>query len=160
MRITKEQRAAVWRQVWKHIGGECEHCGQPAEVTHHVKPETKSFAIGDQIHEGFRSLKPELKKCIPLCRSCHTSHHNPPGPVVHGNPWNYSNGKCDCERCLKASREYQRNWAEPHREKKNKKARECYAANRDEILQRQREQWAARQAKRKAKKDLSNPTQK
>ena len=58
----------------------CLLCGEsdPCCVSaHHVKPEEKSFDIGELQSGGHSpdTISAELKKCVPLCENCHRKVH-------------------------------------------------------------------------------------
>ncbi len=42
---------------------------------HHLDSKNKKFNIGGSSRKGMKSLMDEIKKCILLCRNCHTEFH-------------------------------------------------------------------------------------
>jgi len=85
----------------------CEYCGSMDNlVLHHVNPETK---LGSQIWLwGDKRRTEEIDKCIVLCSSCHTRHHNKNrktlfsrlgGLVKHGTVYAYCARRCRCDEC-------------------------------------------------------------
>lgn len=42
---------------------------------HHIDPSTKLFNIGDASKKSIKTIEEELKKCITLCRNCHSEFH-------------------------------------------------------------------------------------
>lgn len=63
------------------LGGKCSICGYSKNLAsldfHHTDPETKEDAIGYMVacHQ-WEKVKEELKKCILVCKTCHTEIHN------------------------------------------------------------------------------------
>jgi Zn finger protein HypA/HybF involved in hydrogenase expression len=56
----------------------CQKCGDNRPYVldfHHLTPSAKSFDLGDASKHGIEKLKEELKKCITLCRNCHSEFH-------------------------------------------------------------------------------------
>jgi hypothetical protein len=56
----------------------CKKCGEKRYWVidyHHVDPSTKDNPIPYYKSCTLETLKTELKKCIPLCRNCHTDFH-------------------------------------------------------------------------------------
>lgn len=42
---------------------------------HHKDPSEKSFNLGNATKYGMKTIKNEIKKCILLCRNCHSEFH-------------------------------------------------------------------------------------
>ena len=42
---------------------------------HHIDPTKKEFAISKLKAYSFYKLKPELDKCVLLCKNCHAEYH-------------------------------------------------------------------------------------
>jgi Zn finger protein HypA/HybF involved in hydrogenase expression len=56
----------------------CRKCGDVRPYVldfHHLDPSTKSFDLGDASKKGIKTIEEELKKCITLCRNCHSEFH-------------------------------------------------------------------------------------
>ena len=56
----------------------CRKCGEKRYWLidyHHIDPKTKDYPIPYYKTCNLETLKVELKKCIPLCRNCHTDFH-------------------------------------------------------------------------------------
>lgn len=56
----------------------CSKCGDDRYYVldfHHINPNEKDGAISDMVSKSQKKLYKELKKCIPLCRNCHTEFH-------------------------------------------------------------------------------------
>ena len=56
----------------------CNKCGEKRWWVldfHHVDPLEKEFNISTLLRKNHTKLYEELKKCIPLCRNCHTDFH-------------------------------------------------------------------------------------
>lgn len=43
-------------------------------VFHHISKKTKNFTIGNGV-KNLKDTVEEIKKCIPMCNSCHTKYH-------------------------------------------------------------------------------------
>lgn len=60
------------------LGGKCAKCGwfgdQAGFDFHHVRD--KRFAFGDIAHKSWRAVGKELKKCVLLCKNCHSVEHS------------------------------------------------------------------------------------
>ena len=65
------------------LGGECSICGYKKNSSaldlHHLNPSEKSFALDLRSLSNRKQSKidEEIKKCILLCRNCHSEIHNP-----------------------------------------------------------------------------------
>ncbi len=42
---------------------------------HHIQPENKKFNLGDATKYSIKKIEEEIKKCILLCRNCHSEFH-------------------------------------------------------------------------------------
>lgn len=79
-------------------GKKCKKCGSTIKLElHHKNPkEKKSHNIWSWSVE---SREKELKKCIVLCKICHTNHHAKlKRKYTHGTANMYDRG-CKCEKC-------------------------------------------------------------
>ena len=61
-------------------GGKCQKCGYndciEALVFHHIdKAKNKNFTIASRSNVAWKTIKPELDKCILLCSNCHAKVH-------------------------------------------------------------------------------------
>lgn len=78
-REARERRTAIKKKCVEYFGGCCSKCRYnkclAALDFHHKDPSTKDFEIGRKKLLGFDKLKPELDKCILLCRNCHAEEH-------------------------------------------------------------------------------------
>jgi hypothetical protein len=57
----------------------CQKCGEKRYWVidyHHVNPSQKDHPVTYYKTAALEVLKKELKKCIPLCRNCHTDFHH------------------------------------------------------------------------------------
>ena len=57
----------------------CQKCGEKRYWVidyHHVDPNQKDHPVTYYKTAALEVLKKELKKCIPLCRNCHTDFHH------------------------------------------------------------------------------------
>jgi hypothetical protein len=80
----KAQRKKLYQEYkdfvqLQRIGKVCAECGetQPDKLDfHHVDPATKKFAIARTASRSKAAILAEIAKCIVLCHSCHTAHHN------------------------------------------------------------------------------------
>lgn len=67
----------------QQLGGQCAYCGyrknSAALDLHHVNPQEKSFALDLRSLSNRKQSKidTEARKCILLCRNCHSELHNP-----------------------------------------------------------------------------------
>ena len=92
----------------------CAHCGTSKKlILHHVDQSTK---IDSWVWDwGKKRREEEIAKCIVLCMSCHTKHHNKERClniegglgsiklIIHGNSYAYNVYKCRCSICSKAA---------------------------------------------------------
>jgi hypothetical protein len=67
----------------EYKGGKCCKCGYNKNVKamdfHHLDPTKKEFAIGaNGLTHTWERVKKELKKCILVCRNCHSEIHDVP----------------------------------------------------------------------------------
>ena len=56
----------------------CSKCGDSRYYVldfHHLDSTKKEGTIGEMVSKSQKKLYEELKKCIPLCRNCHTEFH-------------------------------------------------------------------------------------
>ncbi len=71
----KERRAFVDEYKSKCSCGKCGDTRPYVLDFHHLDPLTKSFDLGDASKKGIKTIEEELKKCITLCRNCHSEFH-------------------------------------------------------------------------------------
>jgi hypothetical protein len=73
------------KQVILTMGGKCSRCGYNKNLAsldfHHLDPNTKSFNLNATViaYGPQEAVQTELKKCVVLCRNCHSELHNPVG---------------------------------------------------------------------------------
>lgn len=85
------------------LGGKCVICGYDKSFLvlefHHTDPKEKDFNISEKSAWGFERLKPELKKCVLLCPTCHREVHVGIAtlPILNSNPSDTSNKETDCQ---------------------------------------------------------------
>ena len=69
----------VKQEAVDYLGGKCLLCNydkcQEALDFHHVYPEQKEFAIRDKSSKTFKTILPEIQKCVLLCANCHRELH-------------------------------------------------------------------------------------
>lgn len=53
----------------------CEENDPVALVFHHINPEEKSFTISEFTHHKWMDILLEIKKCVVVCRNCHSKIH-------------------------------------------------------------------------------------
>lgn len=74
----KSYRTKVKEMAVEYKGGKCCLCGYKKCIKaldfHHVNPKEKDFPISGGTR-SFENLKPELDKCILVCRNCHSEIH-------------------------------------------------------------------------------------
>lgn len=62
-----------------YLGGECKRCTFKENIAvlvfHHLDPFDKKYDISRKMSKGFLWNKPELDKCILLCKNCHDIVH-------------------------------------------------------------------------------------
>ncbi len=69
--------------VAHYLGGKCSKCGYDKNLSaldiHHTDPSKKEFQLNATKLGGtdWETVKVELKKCVLLCKNCHSEHHNP-----------------------------------------------------------------------------------
>lgn len=68
-------------KVIKLMGGKCSRCGYDENYAaldmHHKDPSTKELSNQDIKERPWQLVVAEIKKCVLLCKNCHTAHHNP-----------------------------------------------------------------------------------
>lgn len=73
VRREKRQRSIEYR------GGMCVICGfdkYPCSLDfHHLDPNTKDDAYESIMSSGWERIRPEIEKCVLLCKNCHTALH-------------------------------------------------------------------------------------
>ena len=83
-RSCANKKTIQWQQQRKieavnYKGGKCTKCGYnkyPCALDfHHLDPSKKDFCISKRKNCSIEILKPELDKCILLCRNCHAERH-------------------------------------------------------------------------------------
>jgi predicted transcriptional regulator len=78
-RITYEKQCQLKIDAMEYKGGKCCLCGynkcKGALDFHHIDPEKKEFAIGSLRAYRWDIVKPELDKCILVCKNCHAEIH-------------------------------------------------------------------------------------
>jgi len=72
----KKKREERREKFIEMLGGECSQCGfsecYRALDFHHVNPEEKEFIISGNETRALEDVKKEVRKCILLCKNCHT----------------------------------------------------------------------------------------
>ena len=65
------------RQAVIYMGGRCKDCDGKFPLCaydfHHLDPTQKDFGISKKTN--FEEVKPELDKCVMLCKNCHSIRH-------------------------------------------------------------------------------------
>lgn len=92
------------------LGSECSQCGSTDRIEFdHIDPTTKSFDILEQWNRPIEELVQEVRKCQPLCYSCHREKSLAQLSVEHGGG---ASGKrnCKCDLCRAKKNEYMREW--------------------------------------------------
>jgi len=71
----KERRAFINEYKSKCSCGKCGDTRPYVLDFHHLDPSTKLFDLGNASTKGIKTIEEELKKCITLCRNCHSEFH-------------------------------------------------------------------------------------
>lgn len=75
----KRWRQRVKRRAVDSLGGECCICGYKrclkALLFHHLEKETKEFDISGMKVNNWEKIVKELRKCVCVCKNCHTEIH-------------------------------------------------------------------------------------
>lgn len=75
-----ERQRRIKRMCIEYKGGKCSVCGYSKNAGalefHHTEPNKKEFIISKKL-TTIENLKPELDKCILVCRNCHAEIHYP-----------------------------------------------------------------------------------
>ncbi len=74
-----------WKQrklkAVKLMGGKCKKCGYDRNLAaldfHHTNPEEKEYNFNRLVKKSWNEIVNELKKCILLCKTCHSEIHHP-----------------------------------------------------------------------------------
>jgi hypothetical protein len=66
------RRAFIRGLLLDHV---CADCGGAPRDWHHVNPATRTAKVGSMTFYSESSIRAELDKCVPLCRSCHMKRH-------------------------------------------------------------------------------------
>lgn len=90
MTKTAKKRAEQKRRLVEILGGKCRACGYCKNAAaldfHHTDPKKKDAVIGYLINfHRFADAFEEAKKCILLCKRCHTEEHNKRLEIVVDN---------------------------------------------------------------------------
>jgi Zn finger protein HypA/HybF involved in hydrogenase expression len=72
---TKQRRAFMDEYKLKCSCAKCNDSRPYVLDFHHIDPSTKLFNLGDASKKGIKTIEEELKKCITLCRNCHSEFH-------------------------------------------------------------------------------------
>jgi Zn finger protein HypA/HybF involved in hydrogenase expression len=63
---------------FKNESNGCNKCGEKRYYLldfHHIDPKTKLFQISQGGSKGWNKIEEEIKKCLLLCKNCHTDFH-------------------------------------------------------------------------------------
>jgi len=73
------KRQIIKDECLSYLGGKCKRCGfnELSSILHfhHLDPYDKKFEISSYLSRGLKWLKPELDKCVLLCKNCHDVVH-------------------------------------------------------------------------------------
>jgi len=77
----QQLRLEIKKQCVEYLGGQCKICGYKkcyrALEFHHMNPAEKEMGISQaNTKYRFEQLKPELDKCVLLCKNCHAEVHD------------------------------------------------------------------------------------
>lgn len=80
LKYSKSRQKQIKKQAIEYLGGKCTKCGIVDESCiydfHHLDPSKKELSLGKRGGKSFKSIKPELDKCILLCANCHRKEHS------------------------------------------------------------------------------------
>lgn len=101
----------------ERLGGKCAHCGETEQLEFdHIDPKTKLFKPSQLWSRNKVELDAEIAKCQLLCYACHKKKTIKEMSVREcGTVSNYNHGKCRCDLCRAANREYTRQRAQVKR---------------------------------------------
>lgn len=110
----KEEELKKWLQNYKS-DRKCKKCDYDNPVAlefHHEKPEQKYKSIGRMVSDGYSKerILDEIKKCMLICRNCHSKEHTSKRNKVKANENRDSNRKL-------------RNWFKEY--KRNQSCEQC-----------------------------------
>ena len=75
----REHSLKMKQKAVNYLGGKCQVCGFDENTAcldfHHLDPTQKEFDISKKCRSTWKNLKPELDKCILVCKNCHTMIH-------------------------------------------------------------------------------------
>src|SRR3990167_778472 len=115
--VTRERELAKrkqLRQSWFKANGPCRHFGSDQNLElDHTDRATKVAGSHHLVWSWSRQRREnELRKCQPLCRSCHRAKTSAETavPLPHGAHSGYSYHGCRCTECRTEHARYQRNW--------------------------------------------------
>ena len=108
------KRIECARYLKQKLGGKCKICGYCKNLSaldfHHTDPNQKDGAIGSMINFfKFSTAQEQAKKCILLCKNCHSQHHNPQLEIiVESGKLSFKNEQLntinkECKTCKKYS---------------------------------------------------------
>lgn len=67
-------------RLLREIGLACSRCGYDRSIWamdfHHVDAATKEFAVSARMDWAYDKLLAEARKCVVLCKNCHSEFHN------------------------------------------------------------------------------------
>ena len=76
---TLAKNEKIKEEAVEYLGGKCKRCNfnelESALIFHHLDPFDKQYEISTYMSRGVRWLKPELDKCVLLCKNCHEVVH-------------------------------------------------------------------------------------
>lgn len=83
MAYTTDRRRRIKKECVDYLGGKCADCGletSRVEVYdfHHLDPAKKDFSLFKNA-KCFKTMRPELDKCVLLCANCHRIRHGSDG---------------------------------------------------------------------------------
>ena len=120
-------KAAIWHlnryyarlaKAIEYLGGVCIECSTTEQLEFdHVDPTEKEFTVTEIMLHADGKLYTELDKCVLRCKPHHLERTRRQKGVPHGGGLS-GKGRCSCELCRAKKAEYNQNYRQICRERK------------------------------------------